>query len=121
MLAGSRAFSGFSTDDVDKARAFYEGTLGLPVSVDNGMVWLHLAGGRDTLVYPKADHVPATFTVLNFPVGDIERAVDELVARGVVFQRYEGLDERGINRRGGPLIAWFTDPAGNILSVIQES
>jgi predicted enzyme related to lactoylglutathione lyase len=84
------------------------------------MLQLHLAGDRDTLVYPKSNHVPATFTILNFPVPDIEAAVDELVARGVQFEHYEGLDAKGINRQGGPLIAWFTDPAGNILSVLQQ-
>lgn len=120
MFAETRAFSGFSVDDIGKARQFYAETLGLRVSERNGMLLLHIAGERDTLVYPKSDHVPATFTILNFPVGDIESAVDELVSRGVVFERYEGLDERGISRRGGPLIAWFTDPAGNVLSVIES-
>jgi hypothetical protein len=84
---------------------------------------LHLPGDRDTLIYPKERHEPATFTVLNFPVEDIERSVDDLVARGVEFERYEGMDQdaRGISRGGGPLIAWFTDPAGNILSVLQAT
>ena len=118
-LADSPAFSGFSADDIVAARAFYADILGLPVTETRGMLQLHLAG-RDVLVYPKADHVPATFTVLNFPVPDIEAAVDELVDAGVRFQRYDWTDERGINRRGGPLIAWFTDPAGNMLSVLQQ-
>lgn len=122
MLTDSRAFSGFSVDDTDKARAFYEDVLGLRVETANGMLTLHLGGGSDVLVYPKPDHQPATFTVLNFPVPDIETAVDELTARGVRFQRYEDppTDERGIMRAGGPLIAWFTDPAGNVFSVLQE-
>ncbi len=118
-LADSPAFSGFSADDIGAARAFYADALGLRVSESNGMLQLHLPG-RDVLVYPKADHVPAAFTVLNFPVPDIEAAVDELVAAGVTFQRYDWTDERGINRRGGPLIAWFTDPAGNVLSVLEQ-
>lgn len=122
MLTDSRAFSGFSVDDTDEARAFYEDVLGLRVETTNGMLTLHLGGGSDVLVYPKPDHQPATFTVLNFPVPDIETAVDELTARGVRFQRYEDppTDERGIMRAGGPLIAWFTDPAGNVFSVLQE-
>lgn len=120
MLQESQAFSGFSVDDVGPARQFYEGTLGLTVSEENGMLQLHVAGSRAILVYPKgADHRPATFTVLNFPVQDIEAAVDALVERGVTFEHYPGVDAKGINRRGGPLIAWFTDPAGNILSVLQ--
>lgn len=121
MLEHSRAFSGFSVDDIPAARRFYEGTLGLRVSEEHGMLSLHLAGDRDTLVYPKPDHTPATFTILNFPVDDIEQAVDQLTARGVEFERYDGADqdERGIFRGGGPLIAWFKDPAGNVLSVIQ--
>lgn len=121
MLQTSNAFSGFSVDDVARARQFYEQTLGLTVSEEHGMLRLHTTGGVPILVYPKgAAHQPATFTVLNFPVPDIEAAVDELVARGVTFERFQGADERGINRQGGPLIAWFTDPAGNILSVIQD-
>ena len=122
MLGDSKAFSGFAVDDIAKAREFYGDLLGVRVSEQNGLLTLHLGGGTEVLVYPKPDHVPATFTVLNFPVSDIEAAVDGLVARGVEFQRYEGLptDERGIMREGGPLIAWFTDPAGNVLSVIQQ-
>ena len=121
MLKDSKAFSGFTTDDIPAAKAFYADTLGLSVTEANGMLSLHLAGDRDVLIYPKRDHVPAEFTILNFPVSDIEAAVDELVSRGVGFEHYDWVDERGINRHGGPLIAWFRDPAGNILSVLQES
>ncbi|MCX3288260.1 VOC family protein [Streptomyces sp. NEAU-H22] len=123
MFGTTKAFSGFSVNDIDAAKAFYADTLGLRVSEENGMLILHIAGGRDTLVYPKPDHAPATFTVLNFPVDDIEAAVDELAKRGVPFERYDHLktDDKGIFRGGGPLIAWFTDPAGNVLSVLQES
>ncbi len=122
MFENSRAFSGYSVDRIDAARRFYGETLGLSVSESNGLLTLHLPGDRDTLIYPKGElHQPATFTVLNFPVEDIERAVDDLVARGIQLERYEGVeqDERGIARTDGPLIAWFTDPAGNILSVLQ--
>jgi catechol 2,3-dioxygenase-like lactoylglutathione lyase family enzyme len=124
MLENSPAFSGYSVDDIPKAKQFYGETLGLEVSEDNGLLILHLAGDRDTLVYPKGErHVPATFTVLNFPVENVESAIDELVARGVKFERYDGMDqdERGISRDpAGPRIAWFADPAGNILSVLQQ-
>jgi catechol 2,3-dioxygenase-like lactoylglutathione lyase family enzyme len=124
MFTNSKAFSGFSVNDVSQARKFYEETLGLRVSEDNGMLTLHIAGDRDILVYPKDDHTPATFTILNFPVDDVEAAVDELSSRGVTFERYPGMDaeidEKGIFRGAGPLIAWFTDPAGNVLSVIQD-
>ncbi|WP_084956465.1 VOC family protein [Thermoactinospora rubra] len=121
MFRTTKAFSGFSVDDIEAARAFYGQTLGIDVSEENGMLTLHIAGDRDILVYPKANHVPATFTILNFPVDDIDAAVDELVARGVRFERYEGFqqDDKGIMRGAGPPIAWFADPAGNILSVIQ--
>ena len=123
MLADSPAFSGFAVPDIEEARYFYEATLGLEVSEDHGMLTLHLGGGADVLVYPKPDHTPASHTVLNFPVGDIDATVDELVARGVRFQPSETTDERGIMRgrsqNMGPDIAWFTDPAGNILSVLQ--
>jgi catechol 2,3-dioxygenase-like lactoylglutathione lyase family enzyme len=122
MFEHSKAFSGFSVDDIPKARQFYGETLGLRVSEENGLLTLHIAGDRNTLVYPKEDHTPATFTILNFPVDDVDKAVDELTARGVRFERYEGSDqdEKGVFRGGGPLIAWFKDPAGNILSVIQQ-
>lgn len=120
MFEQTKAFSGFSVDDIPKAKQFYGETLGLKVSEQNGMLTLHIAGDRDTLIYPKQDHTPATYTILNFPVDDIEAAVDELVTRGVRFEHYEWLDEKNINRRGGPPIAWFKDPAGNTLSVLQE-
>jgi catechol 2,3-dioxygenase-like lactoylglutathione lyase family enzyme len=125
MLADSKAYSGFAVDDLQRAREFYGETLGLRTSVideEVGLMTLHLGGGRDTLVYVKPDHVPAAYTILNFPVADIDAAVDELTARGVAFQRYEGFDqdEKGVMRGAGPDIAWFTDPAGNILSVIRE-
>jgi catechol 2,3-dioxygenase-like lactoylglutathione lyase family enzyme len=122
MFENTKAFSGFAVDDLDKAREFYGETLGLKTSEQHGLITLHLASGRDTLVYPKPDHTPATYTILNFPVDDIEAAVDALVARGVRFERYDGMDqdERGIFRGEGPYIAWFTDPAGNVLAVLQE-
>jgi len=122
MFANTKTFSGFSVDDLDKARQFYGDTLGIETSEQYGLLTLHLAGGRDTLVYPKPDHTPATYTILNFEVDDIDQAVDGLAARGVQFDRYDGLgqDEKGISRAGGPYIAWFRDPAGNILSVLQQ-
>ena len=122
MFANTKAFSGFAVDDVGKAREFYGETLGLRTSEEHGLLWLHLAGDRDTLVYPKPDHTPAAYTVLNFAVEDVDAAVDELASRGVQFERYDGLeqDERGIARGMGPDIAWFTDPAGNILSVLKD-
>ena len=122
MFANTKAFSGFAVPDLPTARGFYEGTLGLRVSEDHDLLTLHLAGERDTLVYPKPDHVPATYTILNFPVDNIDEAVDELTARGVRFESYDGIEqnEKGIWRgEGGPPIAWFTDPAGNILSVLE--
>jgi len=123
VLRDSRAFSGFSVDDVGKAHEFYAETLGLDAVEENGMVMLDLTGGGRVLMYPKADHAPATFTVLNFPVPDVEQAVDRLVERGVRFEQYENppTDAKGIMREGGPLIAWFTDPAGNVFSVIEQS
>jgi catechol 2,3-dioxygenase-like lactoylglutathione lyase family enzyme len=122
MLGDSKAFSGFAVPDVEQAKRFYGETLGLRVDEGDGGLNLRLAGDRDVLVYPKPDHTPATYTILNFPVDDIEATVDALVERGVVFERYQGFeqDERGILRGEGPPIAWFKDPAGNILSVIQE-
>ena len=122
MFANTKAFSGFSVDDLEKARQFYGDTLGIRTSEQYGLMTLHLVGGRDTLVYPKPDHAPATYTILNFAVDDIDKAVDELTGRGVQFERYDGAgqDEKGINRGGGPYIAWFKDPAGNILAVLQE-
>jgi predicted enzyme related to lactoylglutathione lyase len=122
MFTETKAFSGFAVPDIAAAKAFYGDTLGINVSEDHGLLTLHVAGDRPTLVYPKPDHVPASYTILNFPVDDIDAAVDELVARGVEILRYEGMeqDDRGIMRAGGPYIAWFTDPAGNVLSVLQE-
>jgi predicted enzyme related to lactoylglutathione lyase len=125
MLTESKAYSGFAVDDLSKAREFYGETLGLRTSVldeENGLMTLHLAGDRETLVYMKPDHAPAAYTILNFPVDDVDQAVEELGRRGVRFERYEGFeqDEKGIARGPGPQIAWFKDPAGNILSVHQE-
>ena len=122
MFGDTKAFSSFAVDDLSAANRFYGETLGLRVSEDNGLLTLHIAGDRDILVYPKPDYTPATYTILNFPVPDIDAAVDELTARGVRFERYEGFkqDEKGIDRvSGGPPIGWFTDPAGNILAVLQ--
>ena len=122
MFANTKAFSGFAVDDIDEAREFYGETLGLKTSTEHGLMTLHLAGDRPTLVYPKPDHTPANYTILNFPVEDIDEAVDELGKRGVHFERYDGSgqDEKGIFRQEGPYIAWFKDPAGNVLSVLQE-
>jgi catechol 2,3-dioxygenase-like lactoylglutathione lyase family enzyme len=125
VLESSHAFSGFSVDDIPAAKAFYADTLGLRVTEENGMLTLHLAGDggdRPVVIYPKPDHTPATFTILNFPVDDIDSVVDELLERGVDIEIYDGFeqDERGIVRDdGGPPIAWFRDPAGNILSVME--
>ncbi len=124
MLTDSAAFSGFAVPDIESARRFYGDTLGLRVDVDEamgGMLTLHLGGGTDVLVYPKPDHTPATYTVLNFPVDDVEAVVDELTGRGVRFERYPGFeqDEKGIARGQGPDIAWFTDPSGNVFSVLR--
>jgi catechol 2,3-dioxygenase-like lactoylglutathione lyase family enzyme len=120
MFQHTKAFSGFSVDDIPAAKRFYGETLGLTVTEEHGMLTLHLAGDRPTLVYPKKDHTPATFTILNFPVADIESTVDQLVARGVTFERYPNVDAKGIFREMGPPVAWFKDPAGNILAVLQE-
>lgn len=120
MFGFTKAFSGFSVDDIEAARRFYTETLGVRVSEEHGMLTLHLPGDRDTLVYPKPDHEPAEYTTLNFAVEDIDVAVDALTAAGVVFERYDGVDEKGVFRQMGPLIAWFRDPAGNVLSVIEE-
>lgn len=119
MFATTPAFSGFSTDDVTAARAFYADVLGLKVSEANGMLRLHIAGGHPVLIYPKPDHRPAAFTILNFEVDDVDAAVDELTERGVTFLTYESTDARGVQKGWGPDIAWFTDPAGNILSVLH--
>ncbi|HEX3102592.1 MAG TPA: VOC family protein [Pyrinomonadaceae bacterium] len=127
MFKNTHAFSSFSVSDIEKARAFYAETLGLDVSDSSeGALGLHIAGGGSVFLYPKADHEPATFTVLNFPVENIDHAVDELKTRGITFESYGGdiqTDEKGIFRGGsqgrGPNIAWFKDPAGNILSVVE--
>ena len=127
MLKDSKAFSGFSVDDIPKAKEFYGQTLGLDVSEDQGMgiLSLRLAGGNTVIIYPKPNHEPATFTILNFPVADVDEAVDALKKRGVRFEIYDEpnlkTDEKGIMRGNGPTIAWFKDPAGNILSVIEET
>jgi catechol 2,3-dioxygenase-like lactoylglutathione lyase family enzyme len=125
MLADSEAFSGFAVDDIQKAKQFYGETLGLKTTMldeDVGLMTLHLAGGRDTLVYQQPDSTPASYTILNFPVEDIDKAVDELSSRGVSFERYDGFDqdEKGVSRGNGPEIAWFKDPAGNVLSVLVQ-
>jgi catechol 2,3-dioxygenase-like lactoylglutathione lyase family enzyme len=125
MLKDSHAFSGFAVADVEAARAFYGGTLGLDVrdGRETGLLELHIGSGAPVIIYPKPDHEPANFTILNFPVADIDAAVDELIAAGVRLERYPGLeaDAKGIVRGPeGPQIAWFTDPAGNILSVLQD-
>ena len=121
MFKDTKAFSGFAVPDMAAARAFYGDVLGIETSEHEGLLTLHLAGGRETLIYYKPDHEPANFTLLNFPVADIDAAVDELLERGVDMELYEGFaqDERGIVRDAGPPIAWFRDPAGNILSVIE--
>jgi catechol 2,3-dioxygenase-like lactoylglutathione lyase family enzyme len=122
MLSNSAAFSGYSSNDIEAAKRFYGETLGLEVAEDHGMLNLAI-GGQRVFIYPKDDHVPATYTVLNFEVPDIDAAVDGLAAKGVEFERYEGIeqDAKGIQRQYPPPIAWFKDPAGNILSVIQTS
>ena len=124
MLAQSKAFSGFAVDDLEQAREFYAETLGLDVKVidDPGLLDIKLAGDRSVLVYPKPDFQPATYTILNFPVDDVGAAVDELSTRGVSFERYDGMeqDESGVSHGPGPEIAWFKDPAGNILAVLES-
>ena len=127
MLANSKALNGFAVDDLDRAREFYGDTLGLEIEVldeENGLLTLHLAGDRDTLVYLSPEMTPPSYTILNFTVDDIDAAVDELSARGVSLEQYGNpdmpQDEKGVMREGGPLIAWFKDPAGNTLSVLQE-
>jgi predicted enzyme related to lactoylglutathione lyase len=127
MLADSKAFSGFAVDDLEAAKRFYGEALGLKIEVldeEHGLITLHLTGDRDTLVYLSPEMTPASYTILNFPVDDIDQAVDDLSARGVSFEQYGNSempqDDKGIMREGGPLIAWFKDPAGNTLSVMQE-
>jgi predicted enzyme related to lactoylglutathione lyase len=126
MITPAEAFHGFAVDDTEVARAFYGDVLGVLVTDAemSGIIRLHLGGGTPTIVYPRPGHVPAPYTILNFPVADVEATVDELTARGVAFERYEGTptetDAKGVFRGGGPLIAWFKDPAGNVLSVIAQ-
>lgn len=127
MFKDVQAFSGFSANDIPQAKEFYGATLGLEVAEVNDSLQLKLGGGGSVFVYPKENHEPATFTILNFPVDDIDRIVDELKSRGVDFERYESFEQdekdiaRGIAAQQGPDIAWFKDPAGNILAVLQES
>ena len=125
MLRDSKAFSGFSAGDIQTAKKFYSETPGLDVTDSHGLLTLRLASGNNVLIYPKPNHVPATFTVLNFPVKNVDLAVDELTKRGVRFEIYDlpnlKTDKKGIMRPNGPTIAWFKDPAGNILSVIEEA
>jgi catechol 2,3-dioxygenase-like lactoylglutathione lyase family enzyme len=124
MLKNAKAISGFSVDDLQKAKDFYSGTLGLEVSEQPEGLELSLAGGTQVFIYPKPNHIPATFTILNFMVDDIETTVDELTQVGIRFEHYDGAistDEKGIHRGDvGPIVAWFTDPAGNILSVLEK-
>src|SRR5438552_17611388 len=124
MLRDSKAFSGFSVDDIQKAKEFYGQTLGLKVSESHGLLTLHLAGGNNVLIYPKPNHAPAAFTILNFPVDDVDQAVDELTKRVARFEIYNTTDiktdKKGMMRGNGPTVAWFKDPAGNILSVLNE-
>lgn len=123
MFNADRSFGSFAVADVPAAKRFYTETLGIEVTEENGLLGLHVGGGHEIVVYPKPDHEPAGFTVLNLDVDDVEAAVDELTERGVEFERYEGTDvetdEKGVFRGGGPLIAWFKDPAGNVMSVIE--
>jgi predicted enzyme related to lactoylglutathione lyase len=125
MFANTKATNGFAVDDIEAAKRFYEETLGLGVEViseESGVASLQLADDRRVFVYAKPDFVPATYTILNFEVDDVDAAVDELTAKGVEMERYEGFDqdEKGIARGPGPSIAWFKDPAGNVLAVLQQ-
>ena len=124
MFGDTKAFSGFAVDDLDAAQRFYGETLGIRAErmEEMPLLTLHLAGDRDTIVYEKPDFAPATYTILNFPVGDVEAAVDELASRGVEMERYDGFEQdgKGIARGMGPDIAWFKDPAGNVLAVLGE-
>lgn len=124
MFKDTKAFSSFSVNDLQKAKEFYGQTLGLNVAelADMGILMLEITGGNKIMIYPKDNHEPATYTVLNFPVSDVEKMVDELTAKGIKFEIYEGFDqdEKGISRGMGPTIAWFKDPAGNILSVLED-
>ena len=124
MFKYARAFSGFSVDDITKAKDFYGNTLGIELSEEKmGILTLHIEGSEKVIIYPKPNHIPATFTILNFPVQDVEKAVDELISKGVAMEQYDfgqmKTDSKGIMRGMGPTIAWFKDPAGNILSVLD--
>ena len=124
MFKDTTAYSGFAVRDIGKAKDFYSNTLGLDVKEEEmGVISIRLGSGARVMVYPKPDHQPATYTILNFPVDNVDKAVDDLSARNVRFERYEGFkqDAKGISREDGPQIAWFKDPSGNILSVLQES
>jgi predicted enzyme related to lactoylglutathione lyase len=126
VFAETKAYSGFAVDDMGRAREFYGDTLGIETEIldeENGLMTLHLAGDRPTLIYEKPDHEPAGYTILNFPVSDVEKAVDELSARGVSFERYDAFeqDQKGIAHGPGPVVAWFKDPAGNVLAVHEEA
>jgi predicted enzyme related to lactoylglutathione lyase len=126
VFADTKAYSGFAVDDLGRAREFYGETLGIKTEIldeENGLMTLHIAGDRPTLVYQKPDHEPAGYTILNFPVADVDNAVDELAARGVSFERYDAFDqdEKGIAHGPGPVVAWFKDPAGNVLAVHEEA
>jgi|SRR5690349_20961128 catechol 2,3-dioxygenase-like lactoylglutathione lyase family enzyme len=125
MLNGKKGFSSFSVSDTQKAKDFYQQTLGLEIKEDHGILQLQLAGGNTVLIYPKPNHTPATFTVLNFPVDDVDQTVDELTKKGIRFEKYNEpnlkTDQKGIMRGNGPTIAWFKDPAGNILSVLKAA
>lgn len=123
MVVSENAFSSFAVNDMEAARVFYSETLGLDVTKgEMGTQWLHFGDGCKVLMYHKPNHEPATFTILNFPVVNIEETVDHLTDNGIEFEQYEkfNTDENGIARGNGPLIAWFRDPAGNILSLIEE-
>ena len=122
MFENTRAYSGIAVRDLQAARKFYGGTLGLRTSEEYGLMWLHLAGERETLVYEQPNATPASFTILNFEVDDIDRAVEGLASQGVRFERYDDMDQddKGVFRAEGPYVAWFKDPSGNVLSVLQE-
>jgi catechol 2,3-dioxygenase-like lactoylglutathione lyase family enzyme len=124
MFKNNPPFSSFSVNDIPKAKEFYSATLGLDVSEEYGMLNLNLVGGRQIMVYPKDNHTPATYTILNFPVDNLETTMDELTKRGVTFEHYDGepkTDEKGVFRAEGVKQAWFKDPAGNIISVLEET
>ena len=126
MFKNIKAFLGFSVNDLQKAKEFYTTILGLDVSEEHGMLMLHISGGATILIYSKHNHIPATFTILNFPIENIDTTVDQLQRKGITFEQYENMTDekgiaRGISQKRGPDIAWFKDPAGNILSVLQEA